>query len=164
MSSPSALLKVNYLVMRYLHFGSMRGDLQEGHVCSSRCQLPLFGTYLRLPEHKIGVFVRFYPPKPSFSGFSSTKSGFLCVFTLRNPHFRPFRAQNRGFCALLPASFSRLWFLWAPCQQHLPDGYPPQRRLSQGASPQRPGQQQTSSGGEKYSGLASNLAHLGRIC
>ena len=29
---------------------------------------------------------------------------------------------------------------------------------------QRPGQQQTSSGGEKYSGLASNLAHLGRIC
>ena len=28
----------------------------------------------------------------------------------------------------------------------------------------RPGQQQTSSGGEKYSGLASNLAHLGRIC
>ena len=32
------------------------------------------------------------------------------------------------------------------------------------APPQRPGQQQTSSGGEKYSGLASNLAHLGRIC
>ena len=32
------------------------------------------------------------------------------------------------------------------------------------APPQRPGQQQTSSGGEKCSGLASNLAHLGRIC
>ena len=31
------------------------------------------------------------------------------------------------------------------------------------ASPQRSGQQQTSSGGEKYSGLASNLAHLGRM-
>ena len=28
----------------------------------------------------------------------------------------------------------------------------------------RPCQQQTSSGGEEYSGLASNLAHLGRIC
>ena len=27
-----------------------------------------------------------------------------------------------------------------------------------------PDRQQTSSGGEKYSGLASNLAHLGRIC
>ena len=32
------------------------------------------------------------------------------------------------------------------------------------ALPQRPSQQQPSSGGEKYSGLASNLAHLGRIC
>ena len=30
--------------------------------------------------------------------------------------------------------------------------------------PRRPRQQQTSFGGEKYSGLASNLAHLGRIC
>ena len=37
-----------------------------------------------------------------------------------------------------------------PSQQHRPDG--------------TPGQQQTSSGGEEYSGLASNLAHLGRIC
>ena len=41
-----------------------------------------------------------------------------------------------------------------PCQQHLPDGAPPRR----------PCQQQTSSGGEEYSGLASNLAHLGQIC
>ena len=32
------------------------------------------------------------------------------------------------------------------------------------ALPRRPRQQQTSSVGEKYSGLASNLAHLGRIC
>ena len=40
------------------------------------------------------------------------------------------------------------------CRQHLPDG----------SSLQRPCQQQTSSGREKYSGLASNLAHLGRIC
>ena len=33
------------------------------------------------------------------------------------------------------------------------------------AAPLRcPGQQQTSSVGEKYSGLASNLAYLGRIC
>ena len=41
---------------------------------------------------------------------------------------------------------------------------PPRRRLSAVALPRRPGQQQTSSGREKYSGLASNLAHLGRIC
>ena len=29
-------------------------------------------------EHKIEVFVRFWGLEPSFSGFSSTKSGFLC--------------------------------------------------------------------------------------
>ena len=82
MSSPSALIKVNYLAMRYLHFGSVRGDLQEGHGCASRCQFLLF--LCRSP---------FFP---------STKSGFLCFFGLRNPRFRAFRAQNRGFCALLP--------------------------------------------------------------
>ena len=54
-----------------------------------------------LPEHKIGVFVRFQASEPPFSGFSSTKSRFLCAFRLRSPRFRTFRAQNRGFCALL---------------------------------------------------------------
>ena len=74
MSSPSALLKVNYLVMRYLHFESLRGDLQEGNGCASRCQFPIF---------------------------SSTKSGFLCQNRQFSPGFCPFRAQNRGFCALV---------------------------------------------------------------
>ena len=73
MSSPSALLKVNYLVMRYLHFGSLRGDLLEGHFYDSRCPFPVF---------------------------QSKKSGFLFFFGLPNPHFQAFRAQNRGFCAL----------------------------------------------------------------
>ena len=54
-----------------------------------------------LPEHKIGVFVLFWGLEPLFSGFSSTKSRFLCAFCLRNPCFRAFRAQNPGFCALL---------------------------------------------------------------
>ena len=53
-----------------------------------------------LPEYKIEVFVLFWPPEPTFSGVSSTKSRFLCFFALRNPRFRAFRAQNRGFCAL----------------------------------------------------------------
>ena len=57
---------------------------------------------LLLLEHKIEVFVRFCPPEPSFSGISSTRSRFLCAFTLRNPCFLAFLAQNRGFCALLP--------------------------------------------------------------
>ena len=56
-----------------------------------------------LPEHKIEVFVRFQASEPSISGFSSTKSGFLCAFAFQNPRFQAFRAQNRGFCALLLA-------------------------------------------------------------
>ena len=141
MCSPRALIKVNYLVIRYLYLGSVRGDLQEGHVYGKRlrgyafrCHFPVspstksgflcfFG--LRDPrfrafraqkrgfcaffacgtlifghsEHKIEVFVLFLPSGPPFSGFSSTKFGFLCFFGLRNHHFRAFRAQNRAFCA-----------------------------------------------------------------
>ena len=60
-------------------------------------------------EHKIEVFVLFWPSGPPFSGVSSTKSGFLCAFRLRYPHFRVFRAQNRGFCALLPFGTPIFW-------------------------------------------------------
>ena len=51
-------------------------------------------------EHKIEVFVLFWASKPSFSGVSSTKSGFLCAFGQYFLGFSPRRAQNRGFCAL----------------------------------------------------------------
>ena len=78
MCSPSTALKANCLVIRHLYFRSVRGDLQEGNGCASRCQLPLFPVPI--------------PVSPS------TKSAFLCAFGLRNPHFRAFRAQNRGFC------------------------------------------------------------------
>ena len=86
---------------------------QNRHFCVRNGDISLV---LAPSEHKIEVFVRFCPPKPSFSGISSTKSGFLCAFA----------------------------------SKFLPDG--------------TLGQQQTSFGGEKDSGLASNLAHLGRIC
>ena len=52
-------------------------------------------------EHINDIFVRFCPSGPLFSGISSTKSRFLCFFGLRDPRFRAFRAQNRGFCAHL---------------------------------------------------------------
>ena len=39
-------------------------------------------------------------PLVRFSGFPSTKSGFLCAFGVCNHRFRAFRAQNQGFCAL----------------------------------------------------------------
>ena len=78
MSSPSVAPKVNYLIIRYLYFRSVRGDLQEGNGCASRCQLPLFPVPI--------------PVSPS------TKSRFLCAFCLQDPHFWHFRAQNLGFC------------------------------------------------------------------
>ena len=80
MCSPSTALKVNCLIIRYLYFGGVRGDLQEGNGCASRCQLPLFPVTIPV--------------------FPSTKTAFLCAFGVRNPCFRAFRAQNRHFCAL----------------------------------------------------------------
>ena len=79
MCSPSALIRVNYQVMRYLHFRNARGDLLEGHVYDKR--------------------LRGYAFRCQFPLFSRTKSRFMCFFCLRDPHFRAFRAQNRGFCA-----------------------------------------------------------------
>ena len=58
MCSPSTALQVNCLVIRHLYFRSLRGDLQEGHGCASRCEFLLF--LCRSP---------FFP---------RTKSAFLC--------------------------------------------------------------------------------------
>ena len=58
-----------------------------------------WGSGALIFEHKIEVFVLFWGLEPSFSGFSSTKSRFLCAFCLWDLRFQAFRAQNRGFCA-----------------------------------------------------------------
>ena len=42
-------------------------------------------------------------------GDAYTKSRFLCSFCFRNPYFQAFRAQNRGFCALLAAGTLVFW-------------------------------------------------------
>ena len=134
---------------------------------SSRAQNRGFCAFLAFPtlvfgrfEHKIGVFVRFSASEPSFSGISSTKSAFLCAFCLRNPCFWAFRAQNLGFCALLPFGTPILWhfeykngifvsetaifpwfwllpstksaFLCAFVSKFLPDGTPCQQQTSSG--------------------------------
>ena len=57
------------------------------------------GANSRFPEHKIGVFVLFWPSGPPFSGFSSTKSGFLCQNWQFFSGFCPSRAQKVVFCA-----------------------------------------------------------------
>ena len=82
--------------LRNPHFRAFRA--QKVGFCAF---LPSGTPVFRLFEHKIEVFVRFCPLEPLFSGISSTKSRFLCFFGLQNPHFRAFRAQNRGFCARL---------------------------------------------------------------
>ena len=96
-----ALPDANYLSSRYQ---SLASRARNRHFCAlSPFGTPIFGLF----EHKIGVFVLFWPSEPSFSSLSSTKSMFLCSFAFRNPRFRALRAQNRGFCALSP-------ILWAP--------------------------------------------------
>ena len=79
MSSPSTAIKSNYLCIRRLCFEGVRGDLLEGHFYDKRLRGYAFRCH--------------FPVSPS------TKVGFLCAFCLRNPYFRAFRAQNRGFCA-----------------------------------------------------------------
>ena len=67
-------------------------------------ETPIFGCF----EHKIGVFVLFWPSGPPFSGFSSTKSGFLCQNGQFSSGFCPSRAQIVVFCARGWSSGKRL--------------------------------------------------------
>ena len=71
--------------------------LPDAKFLSSRAQNRGFCAFLAFGtavfgrfEHKIEVFVRFWPLEPSFSGISSTKSRFLCFFGLRRPYFLTF--------------------------------------------------------------------------
>ena len=73
-------------------------------------------------------------------------------------------ASNNSVTAPLPVASSRWLFAAAPLPATTLSRRPRQQQLPDGAPLRRPCQQQTSSGGEEYSGLASNLAHLGRIC
>ena len=100
------------------------------------CALFAFGTLVfGLFEHKIGIFVSERAIFPWFLPLPSTKSGFLCAFCLRNPHFRAFRAQNRHFCvrngdiSLVLSPFEHkigifVRFCWEPDhRQQVPGGW-----------------------------------------
>ena len=68
MSSPSALMKVNYLVIRYLHFGSVRGDLQERPLlCFPSTKTP-FSCQNDQKAHKNADFVLGGPHRTARSG------------------------------------------------------------------------------------------------
>ena len=93
---------------------------------------------------------------PWFWLFPSTKSAFLCAFALRNPHFRVFQAQKRYFCVrngdislVLALPEHKIGIFVRFCQQVSSRWHPrPATNLIRR---------------RKYSGLASNLAHLSRM-
>ena len=67
------------------------------------------------PEHKIGVFVRFWGLEPSFSGFSSTIMVFLCSFRLWNRV-----AATALYLFMVPALRGSLlpWMLMKPIRHY----------------------------------------------
>ena len=81
MSSTSTAIKANRLVIRYLNFWSVRGDLQEGHDYGKR-----LGGYDKLLHD--------YASRWQF--LSS-----LCQLLPSRSPLTSSRAQNRSFCALL---------------------------------------------------------------
>ena len=83
LSSPSTAIKANRLVIRYLNFWSVRGDLQEGHDYGKR----------------LGGYDKLLHDYASRWQFLSSQCQFL---PSRSP-LTSSRAQNRGFCALLPS-------------------------------------------------------------
>ena len=62
-----------YFGLRNPHFPAFRAQ-NQGFCALLGSGTTVFGHF----EHKIEVFVRFYPLNPPFSGFPSTKSPFLC--------------------------------------------------------------------------------------
>ena len=82
---------------------------------------PVFGHF----EHKIEVFVLFWPSGPLFSGISSTKSPFLCSFTKLDVGLGDFPAE-RGIVApaqpILPLTLPPLHLLAAAPARHFTCG------------------------------------------
>ena len=122
MSSPSTAAKANRLVIRYLHFWSVRGDLQEGHgygkrlgiydkllhdyasrwqFLSSQCQfLPSRSPLTSSRAQNRGFCALFAFGTPIF-GLFKHKNRLFVLFCPPKPPFSGIRAQNRGFCAFL---------------------------------------------------------------
>ena len=108
MSSPSTAAKVNYLVMKYLHFRNARGDLQEGHVYAkrlrdyaSRCHLSLCSStktpILCSEGSKTGVPKGKSAQKPRFCARNARKCGFRRQKAHKNADFVLGRKFLYGF-------------------------------------------------------------------
>ena len=95
-----------FFCIRNPHFRAFRAQNRGS------CALFGFGTLVfGIFENKIGVFVRFLPPKPSFSGISSTKSGFLCFFGFGTLVFGHFEHKIGIFVLGSAFVFGKWWVL-----------------------------------------------------
>ena len=86
---------------RFLCFFGLQNPHFRAFLAQNRGFCALLGSGTSVfghSEHKIEVFVRFWPSEPSFSGFSSTKSRFLCSFTKLDVGLGDFPAE-RGIVA-----------------------------------------------------------------
>ena len=95
--------------------------LPDANSLSSRAQNRGFCAFLAFAtlvfgrfEHKIEVFVLFWPSQPSFSGISSTKSGLLCALPVAYLPQRPLPATNLIRRRSTPVWLA-LWHIWAGC-------------------------------------------------
>ena len=131
------------------------------------CLFPMLLCTFPLPQRRRSPSGKFFHGTPASSSSATalparnTSASAPWPATSSRWLFAILPLANSSATAPRPAAFAS-----CPYQQ-LPHGTPAScfRRLSvPAAPPRRPGQQQTSSGREEYSGLASNLAHLGRIC
>ena len=85
---------MEYLIYR----GKVMTFIQLPDGRKSKLNLPLTAGF----PMPFPIFPMPFPVFPMlFPFFPSTKSAFLCAFGVWNPYFRPFRAQNCGFCAFL---------------------------------------------------------------
>ena len=91
--------------LRDPHFRAFRAQ-NRGFCAFLASEPPIFGRF----EHKIDVFVRFCPSEPLFSGFSSTKSAFLCSGGRKV-------ASGSVTTETLSQVSSRWWFLRAYCHR-----------------------------------------------
>ena len=86
--------------MRCLHFGSLRGDLHEGHFYASRCQFPLCSStktsILCSKGPKTGVPKPKSAQKPRFCARNARKQGFRTSKAHKNGDFVLERPENGG--------------------------------------------------------------------
>ena len=96
LSSPSTSAKVNRLVIRYLHFWSVRGDLQEGH-----------GYGKRLHDYAsrwqfLSSQCQFLPSRSPLTSSRAQNWGFCALFAFGTPIIGLFKHKNRLFVLFYP--------------------------------------------------------------